>query len=68
VRRNFYKCYRYKREWSIRKGSALEGLKIPLSRFVLALKLFKLEVPVLKACKELDLSYNTVHRLCIEKR
>ena len=24
VRRNFYKCYRCKREWSIRKGSVLE--------------------------------------------
>ena len=38
-------------------------MKIPFSKFVLALKLFELEVPVLKACKELELSYNTVHRL-----
>lgn len=29
----------------------------------MALKLFELEVPVLRACKELGLSYNTVHRL-----
>ena len=63
VRRNFYKCYRCRREWSIRKGSVLEGMKIPFSKFVLALKLFELEVPVLRACKELELSYNTVHRL-----
>ena len=63
VRRNFYKCYRCKREWSVRKGSVLERMKIPFNKFVLALKLFELEVPVLKACKELELSYNTVHRL-----
>jgi transposase len=63
VRRNFYKCYRCKREWSVRKGSILERMKIPFDKFVLALKLFELEIPVLKACKELELSYNTVHRL-----
>ena len=33
-------------------------------KFVLAL-MFELEVPVLS--KELDLSYNTVHRLCYER-
>jgi transposase len=63
VRRNFYKCYRCKREWSVRKGSILERTKIPFNKFVLALKLFELEIPVLKACKELELSYNTVHKL-----
>jgi len=63
VRRNFYKCYLCKREWSVRKGSILERMKIPFNKFVLALKLFELEIPVLKACKELELSYNTVHKL-----
>ena len=29
------------------KGGMLEGLKIPLHKFVLALKLFELEVPAL---------------------
>ena len=63
VRRNFYKCYLCKREWSVRKGSILERMKTPFNKFVLALKLFELEIPVLKACKELELSYNTVHKL-----
>ena len=63
VRRNMYKCYRCKREWSIRKGSVLERTKISFLKFLLALKLFELEIPVLKASKELGLSYNTVHRL-----
>jgi transposase len=45
VRRNFYKCYGCRREWSIRKVSIL------LSKFILAIKLFILEVPVNKAYK-----------------
>jgi transposase len=63
VRRNFYKCYGCRREWSIRKGSILEGIKIPLSKFILAIKLFILEVPVNKAYKELGISYNTTHKI-----
>ena len=61
VRRD--KCYKCKREWSIRKGSILERTRISLSKFLIALKLFELEVPVLRAAKELKLAYNTVHRL-----
>ena len=57
VRRNFYKCYGCRREWSIRKGSIL------LSKFILAIKLFILEVPVNKAYKELGISYNTTHKI-----
>jgi len=63
VRRNMYKCYRCKREWGVRKGSILEKTKISFSKLLLALKLFELEVPVLKAARELGFSYNTVHRL-----
>ncbi len=63
VRRNMYKCYDCKREWSIRKGSILEKTKISFSKFIIALKLFELEVPVLRASKELGLFYNTVHKL-----
>ena len=63
VRRNMYKCYDCKREWSTRKGSILEKTKISFSKFIIALKLFELEVPVLKASKEPGLSYNTVHKL-----
>jgi transposase len=57
VRRNFYKCYGCRREWSIRRGSIL------LSKFILAIKLFILEVPVNKAYKELGISYNTAHKI-----
>jgi len=29
VRRNFFKCYSCRREWSVRKDSILEDLKVP---------------------------------------
>jgi len=63
VRRRFYKCYACRREWSLRKGSLLEGLRLPLGKFLLALKLFELEVSARRAARELGLAYNTVHRL-----
>ena len=63
VRRNSYKCYKCKREWGVRIGSVLEGLKVKFNKFVLAIKLFELETPVLRAHKELGLSYNTTHKI-----
>jgi len=44
VRRNFYKCYKCKKEWSVRKDSILEDLKVSFSKFIPAVKLFILEV------------------------
>jgi len=63
IRRNFLKCYGYKTEWSVRKSSTLEDLKVPFSKFILAVKLFILEVPVNKAHKELELAYNTTYKI-----
>jgi transposase len=68
IRRNFYKCYKCKKEWSVRKDSILEDLKIPFSKFILAIKLFILEVSVNKAHKELDLAYNTTHKIYTKLR
>ena len=63
VRRNKYKCYACHREWSQRRDSILEHHRIPMSKFVWALKIFELEVPVLRAVSELGLAYNTIHHL-----
>ncbi|GIU71984.1 MAG: DDE transposase [Candidatus Nitrosocaldaceae archaeon] len=63
VRGKKYKCYNCKYEWSIRKDSILYGLRIPFTKFIMALKLFELEIPVLKASKELGLSYTTTHKI-----
>jgi transposase len=57
-----------KKEWSVRKDSILEDLKIPFSKFILAVKLFILEVPVNKAHKELDLAYNTTFKIYTKLR
>jgi len=46
----------------VRKGSIFEKTKVSFSKFLMALKLFELEV-VLRASKELGLAYNTVHKL-----
>jgi transposase len=58
-----FKCYGCRKEWSIRKDSMLEGLKVPLTKFIMAVKPFILEVPVNKAYKELELAYNTTHKM-----
>jgi len=63
--RSFYKqCCR---EWRSRKGALLEGLRLPLGKFLLALKLFELEVSARRAARELGLAYNTLHRLFRER-
>ena len=63
VRRNFLKCYRCRKEWSVRRESILEDLKVPFSKFLLAIKLFVLEVPVNRAYKELSMAYNTAYKV-----
>ena len=68
IRRNFYKCYKCKKEWSVRKDSILEDLKIPFSKFILAVKLFILEVSAHKAHKEFDLAYNTTFKIYTKLR
>ncbi len=44
-------------------------LKIPYTKFIMALKLFELEIPALKASKELALSYNCykIYKIIREK-
>ena len=36
VRRNFFRCHICKKEWSVRKDSILENMKISFSKFILA--------------------------------
>lgn len=38
VRRHKLKCYNCRKEWSIRKGSILEGLRLPLDKVILGAK------------------------------
>jgi transposase len=55
VRRKFFKCYSCRREWSVRKDSIFQS-------FLLAVKLFVIEVPVNRAYRELGIAYNVIYR------
>jgi transposase len=63
VRRSKHKCYNCRKEWGPRRGSILEGLRVPLVRVLIAIKLFELDTSVREAAHQLDLSYNTVYDL-----
>jgi transposase len=63
VRRFKFKCYRCNKEWGIRRGSILEGLKIPFTKFLMAIMLFGLETSVNESAKQLGFAYNTVYHL-----
>lgn len=63
VRRTKYKCYNCTKEWGVRRGSILEGLKVPFTKFLMAIKLFELDTSVRESAKQLGLAYNTVYRL-----
>jgi transposase len=63
VRRGKYKCYGCRKEWGPRRGSILEGLRVPLVRVLISIKLFELDTSVREAAHQLGLSYNTVYDL-----
>jgi transposase len=63
VRRIKFKCYRCNKEWGVRRGSVLEGLKIPFTKFLISIKLFELDTTVRESAKQLGLAYNTVYHL-----
>jgi transposase len=63
VRRAKYKCYTCNREWGVRRGSILEGLRVPFTKFLMAIKLFEIDTSVREAAKQLGLAYNTVYNL-----
>ena len=63
VRRFKFKCYRCNKEWGVRRGSILEGLKTPFTKFLMAIKLFELDTSVRESAKQLGLAYNTVYHL-----
>ena len=62
-RRFKFKCYRCNKEWGVRRGSILEGLNIPFTKFLMTIKLFALDMSVRESAKQLGLAYNTVYYL-----
>lgn len=63
VKRGKYKCYGCRKEWGPRRGSILEGLRVPLVRVLFAIKLFELDTSVRETAHQIGLSYNTVYDL-----
>lgn len=61
IRRNKYRCRDCGREWGIRKGSILEGTRIPCRTFVNTVQLFVDDVPVNDAARRLGIAYNTTY-------
>ena len=52
VRRAKYKCYSCNREWGVRRDSILEGLRVPFTKFLMAIKLFDIDTSVREAAKQ----------------
>ncbi|AEJ62370.1 transposase-like protein [Spirochaeta thermophila DSM 6578] len=63
VRREKYKCYQCRKEWSIRRGSIFEGTKLSWEKILWAMKLFEMELTAHKAALQLRLSYEVTLRL-----
>ena len=63
VRRTKFKCYRCNKERGVRRGCIQEGLKIPFTKFLMAIMLFELDTSVRESPKQPGLTYNTVYRL-----
>lgn len=61
IRRNQCRCRDCRHEWSIRKGSILEGMRISFGTFIAVVRLFANDVPVNEAAHQLGLAYNTVY-------
>jgi transposase len=63
IRRDKYKCYSCKAEWSIRSGSFLETTNIAFSDFLLCIKFFELEIGVNRTAEELKLTPKVVSKI-----
>jgi transposase-like protein len=55
VHRSKFKCYNCRRELGPRRGSILEGLRVPLARVLHAIKLFELDTSVRESADQLAL-------------
>jgi transposase len=63
IRRSKFRCYECRKDWGPRRGSIMEGLRVPFTRVLMAIKLFELDTSVREAAKQLGLAYNTVYDL-----
>ena len=48
-------------EWIARRGSILERLKIPFTKFLMVIKLFDLDTSLSESAKQSGLDYSTIN-------
>lgn len=63
VRRSHVKCYSCKREWSSKKFSVLEDIRVSPQKFLLVLKCFTLKLPLIVSAQESNLEPKTVRKI-----
>lgn len=63
IRREKYWCSRCRHEWGLRKGSILEGTRIPYSVFISILHQYAEDLPANSAAIRLGIAYNTVYEI-----
>lgn len=68
IRRNRYKCYKCKAEWSTFRDSFLVTTNIECSKFLMAIKLFELEISLTTASRELNITRKTTSKIFLHIR
>jgi len=63
IRRDRYKCYSCRREWSPYRGTVFEKFRIDPQKLLIILKLFELEVKPELASKEAEINLKTARKL-----
>jgi transposase len=63
IRRNRYKCYKCKTEWSIYRDSFLVTVNVEVSKFIMAIKLYELELNITAAAQELNITRKTATKI-----
>src|ERR1035437_909405 len=63
ISRNRVKCYKCKKEWNVKMGSAIESSKIELKKFLLLIKLFQLGFTSEDTAKELTIDIKVVYQM-----
>lgn len=59
IRRDKCRCSACGREWGLRKGSILDGMRVPFRAFLRCARFFADDVPVNDAAHQLGIAYNT---------
>lgn len=63
IRRDRYKCYKCKAEWSVRSDSFLKTVNITYAQFLLCLKMIDLEISIEKNSEETGISQKTIRKI-----